>query len=123
MGKISSFFDLNTWKEAHKLVLMVYKIVNNFPNKEKYILSNQILRCSISITSNIAEGFSRRGKKEKVQFYTISLGSLTELQNQLKLSHDLDYVDIDTYDEIFSQTVVVQKLLHGLIKGVKSHNS
>ncbi|PIR80147.1 MAG: hypothetical protein COU25_01570 [Candidatus Levybacteria bacterium CG10_big_fil_rev_8_21_14_0_10_35_13] len=77
--KIQSFTQLNVWKEAHKLVLLIYKTTDNFPKKETYSLTDQMRRCAISITSNIAEGFSRQGKKEKLQFYYVSKGSLTEL--------------------------------------------
>jgi len=123
MGKIINFTDLDTWKEAHKLVLLVYKLVENFPKKETYILISQILRAAISITSNIAEGFSRRGKKEKLQFYSVALGSLTELQNQIILARDINYISINQYEEVFRQTIIVQKLIHGLIKGIKSYTS
>ena len=120
---IINFTDLDTWKEAHKLVLLVYKLVENFPKKETYILISQILRAAISITSNIAEGFSRRGKKEKLQFYSVALGSLTELQNQIILARDINYISINQYEEVFRQTIIVQKLIHGLIKGIKSYTS
>lgn len=67
--KIRSFTDLEAWKEGHKLVLAVYKVTKKFPKEEKYALTDQMRRCAVSITSNIAEGFSRQGKKEKIQFY------------------------------------------------------
>lgn len=123
MVKIQNFTDLDTWKEAHDLVLLAYKITDFFPKKENYILTSQILRAGISITSNIAEGFSRGGKKEKIQFYRIAVGSLTELRNQLILAKDLGYVDQGRFETLHRQTVVVQKLLHGLIKGVVSYRS
>jgi len=67
-GKIKSFTDLNAWKEGHKLVLMIYKITNNFPDIEKFGLVSQMRRCVVSITSNIAEGFSRKAPKKKLNF-------------------------------------------------------
>ena len=82
-NKIKSFTDLNAWKEGHKLVLMIYGITKQFPKEEIFGLTSQIRRCVVSITLNIAEGFSRQSYKEKVRFYSISLGSITELQNQL----------------------------------------
>jgi len=118
MGTINNFTDLNAWKEGHKLVLMIYKVVNSFPNKETYILSSQMLRSIISVTSNIAEGFGRRGLKEKVQFYYMAKASLTELQNQLIISRDIHYIDSKQYSELESQTVVVHKLLSGLISSI-----
>ena len=114
--KIQSFTQLNVWKEAHKLVLLIYKTTDNFPKKETYSLIDQMRRCAISITSNIAEGFSRQGKKEKLQFYYVSKGSLTELQNQLLVARDIEYLTKKEFDSIAQQTIVVHKLLNGLIK-------
>jgi len=119
-GTIKSFTDLNTWKEGHKLVLMIYKATRTWPADEKFGLINQVQRAAVSITSNIAEGFSRRYGKEKIQFYHIALGSLTEVQNQLLLARGLGYVDQTRFSEAAAQTVVVSKLINGLIKGVRS---
>ena len=69
MEKIRNFTDLIAWQEAHKLVLLTYKITNNFPQKEIYALTSQMRRAVISVTSNIAEGFSRKSSKEKIQFF------------------------------------------------------
>lgn len=121
---IRSFTDLNTWKEGHLLVLAIYKMTKLFPSDEKFGLINQIQRASVSITSNIAEGFSRNSNKEKVQFYYTALGSLTEVQNQLLISRDLKYIDSSLFKEISQKTVTVSKLLNGLIKSVKKkHNT
>ena len=114
--KIQSFTQLNVWKETHKLVLLIYKTTDNFPKKETYSLTDQMRRCAISITSNIAEGFSRQSKKEKLQFYYVSKGSLTELQNQLLVARDIEYLTKKEFDSIAQQTIVVHKLLNGLIK-------
>lgn len=117
MDKVVVFTDLNTWKEAHKLVLMIYKTTKNFPVEERFCLVPQLNRAVVSITSNIAEGFSRQGRKEKVNFYYISIGSLTETQNQVILAKDLGYIQDEEYSKIWSQTIIVQKLIFGLIKG------
>ncbi len=119
MEKIKSFTDLSTWKEAHKLVLLIYKLLDNYPQKEQFALSDQTRRCCVSISSNIAEGFSRQGKKEKIQFYFMSKGSLTELQNQLLIARDVGYLTNEQFHSAASQTVIVGKLLSGLIKSVK----
>ena len=119
-AKITSFTQLNTWKEAHKLVIEVYKITKNFPKEELYSLSDQMKRCVISITSNIAEGFSRKGKKEKMQFYYTAKGSLTELQNQLLAARDVGYLDPKLFQKIAEQTVIVHKLINGLIRSSES---
>ncbi len=120
--KIRSFTDLYAWQEGHKLVLVVYKITNTFPKSEAYALVDQMRRCVVSITSNIAEGFSRSGKKEKIQFYFMSLGSVTELQNQLLIAKDLGYIKELDSQAITNQTVSVQKLLNGLISSIKRSN-
>lgn len=119
-NKIQSFTDLETWKQSHKLVLGIYEITKSFPKEETYSLIDQMKRCSISISSNIAEGFSRQGKKEKLQFYHMSKGSLTELQNQLLIARDVQYIDTKTFLSLADQTVQVGRLLTGLIKSIKN---
>ncbi len=121
--KIKSFTDLITWQEGHKLVLMVYKYIENFPQKENFGIISQMQCCAVSITSNIAEGFSRRSNKEKIQFYHISLGSLTELHNQLIISKELNYLNPEAFNESVEQLIKVQKLLNGLIKSAKILNT
>ncbi len=121
--KIKSFTDLNAWQESHKLVLIVYKITKKFPSEEKFGLSDQMRRCSVSISSNIAEGFSRRGQKEKTQFFYMALGSLTELQNQLLVARDLNYCSKEEFQLISEKTIIVSKLVNGLIKSSKILNT
>lgn len=118
--KIRSFTDLQAWKEAHRLALAIYKITENFPEKEIYSLVNQMRRSAISITSNITEGFSRQGIKEKIQFYYTSKGSLTELQSQLMIARDLIYISEGQFNEVANMTVVVSKLIVGLIKSIRN---
>jgi len=124
-GKIKSFTDLNAWKEAHVLVLKIYELTKNFPKEEQFGLTNQLRRAVVSITSNIAEGFSRSSYKEKSQFYSIALGSLTEVQNQLIIARDLGYITTKEFSELADKTITVSKLLNGLIKKSKTmiHNS
>lgn len=112
--KIKSFTDLNAWKEGHKLVLMIYKKTETFPQKEIFGLTGQMKRCVVSITSNIAEGFSRNTSKDKCQFYSIAHGSLTELQNQLLIARDVEYLKDDDFQKIAQQTILVSKLISGL---------
>jgi len=112
--KIKAFTDLNTWKEGHKLVIMIYKITEGFPQKETFGLVSQMRRCAISITSNIAEGFSRNTDKDKCQFYCMAQGSLTELQNQLLIARDVDYSKESDFQGIIQQTTTVNKLINGL---------
>lgn len=116
--KIKSFTDLNAWKEAHKLVLFVYELTKKFPREEQFRLTGQLCRAVVSISSNIAEGFSRNSAKEKLQFYFISLGSLTEAQNQLLIARDLNYISKERFNEVANQTITVAKLIRGLMKSL-----
>lgn len=119
--KISRFTDLNAWKQGHVLVLMIYETTKHFPKNEEYSLTNQVRRCAISITSNIAEGFSRSTYKNKVQFYSIALGSLTELQNQLIIAKDVQYLEERQFRRLFDQSTIVHKLINGLLKSSKRY--
>lgn len=121
--KIENFTDLVTWKEAHNLVLKIYKITKIFPSEERYGLTDQIRRAAVSITSNIAEGFSRKSISEKKQFYYISLGSLTELQNQLIIAKDIDYMKVNDFNIVYEQTIIVSKLINSLIKYLNKLNT
>lgn len=119
-AKIKSFTDMYAWQEGHKLVLKVYQLIKDFPKEEIYSLTDQMRRCAISVTSNIAEGFSRQSYKEKVQFYSVALGSLTELQNQLLIAKDVGYLTKANFQALDEHTIVVHKLINGLIRGSKS---
>jgi len=117
--RIQSFTDLIVWQEGHALVLMVYKETKKFPKEEQFGLMSQMQRAAVSITSNIAEGFSRQSHKEKIQFYAIAHGSLTELQNQLLIARDVGYVTNQTFKTLADKSVTVHKLLNAFIRGAK----
>jgi four helix bundle protein len=112
---------LNSWKESHTLVLLVYEITKKFPKEEMFRLTSQVCRAVVSISSNIAEGFSRNSSKEKLQFYSISLGSLTEVENQLLIARDLKYISVDEFEILEKQIIKINKLTHGLMKTVSNH--
>jgi len=117
---IKSFTDLHTWKEGHVFVLMIYRITKSFPREEQFGLVNQLRRAAVSITSNIAEGFTRNSYKEKLQFYATALGSLSEVQNQLLIAKEVGYMDKEPYTSSYTQSVVVSKLLNGLLKKTRT---
>jgi len=119
INRIRDFTDLDVWKEGHRLVLMLYKITDRFPRSERYSLIDQIRRSSVSVTSNIAEGFGRQTYKEKIQFYYLAQGSLVELKNQLIISKDVGYIDENVYLTLNNQADVCHKLLQGIIKKSK----
>lgn len=114
--KIASFRDLVAWQEAYQLTLMVYKATAKFPKEELFGLTLQIRRAVVSVASNIAEGFSRNSNKEKVHFYYIALGSLTEVRNQLDLAKGIGYLLQSDWMVLEDQGIKVDKLIHGLIK-------
>ncbi len=119
-GKIQTFTDLLAWREAHKLVLLVYEATKLWPKEEMFGLTAQIRRAAVSISSNLAEGFSRATFKDKAHFYSMALGSTTEVQNQFLIAKDLKYFASENYSSSNEQTVTVHKLVNGLIKSTKS---
>ena len=107
-------------EKSHELVLFTYGITNSFPKKELFSLTDQMTRATISITSNIAEGFSRYSYKEKIRFYSIALGLLTELQSQFSVVRDIKYIKREKYIIFFDKSILVHKLINKLIKYSKN---
>ncbi len=118
--KIKSFTDLLVWQLGHSFVLAIYKNTQDFPGDEKFGLTNQIRRAAVSFTSNIAEGFSRNSYKEKVQFYSIALGSLTEVQNQLLIARDLHFIPRTQFSLLAEKAIELHKMTNALIKKSKT---
>lgn len=118
---IKSFTDLEVWQEAHRLSVKVYKLTEGFPKTDQFGLTSQMQRASLSVTSNIAEGFGRESLKDAKHFYIISRGSLIELQNQLLSAKDTKKISAKTFKECADQTVTVHKLINGLIRSVKNN--
>lgn len=117
---IREFTDLTSWQEAHKLVLAIYRITKTFPKEELFGLTSQMRRAALSVTSNIAEGFGRQGYREKVQFYYLAQGSLTELKNQALAARDIGYLSMTDFGELQERSDLTHKLLQGLITKSKS---
>ena len=111
----NTFQDLIVWQKAHQFVLGIYEFSNEFPKDENYGLTSQLRRAAISIPSNIAEGFTKIGKKDKVRYFNISQGSLEECRYYLILSNDLGYGNTS---ELLSQIEEVNKLLSGYISSI-----
>lgn len=109
-----SFEKLNAWKEARKLVVSVYKLLDSFPNFERYALCDQIRRAIVSVPSNLAEGTGRMSPKEKIHFIEISYGSLMEAYNQLIIASDLEYITKKSLDDLKPEIDSVARLLNGL---------
>ncbi len=125
-GGIKSFTDLFAWQKAHTLVLVIYQFTKQFPSEEIFGLTNQLRRAAVSITSNIAEGFSRASHKDKIRFYRMALSSLTEVQSQLLIARDVGYLTSNTFKKSSDISIETSKILNGLIKKTiqrKNHNS
>lgn len=115
-----SFQSLNVYIESKKLVKLIYKILETFPNAEKYALCDQLRRAVISVPSNIAEGLGRGSTKEQIHFFEISYGSLMEVLCQIEIAMELGYITSEDYREIENNIVVVAKLLSGLRNSAKT---
>lgn len=119
MGGVNSYKDLIIWQKGIKLVVLVYKLTKKFPQDEIYALTSQIKRASVSIPSNIAEGFGRRTDKSFGHFLNISRGSLNELETQLVIAKELDFIkDENVYIEILSLIEEESKMLNAFSKSL-----
>jgi four helix bundle protein len=118
--KIKEFTDLKVWQEGHRLVMLIYRETKTFPKEETYSLVDQIRRAVTSITANVAEGFGRQGYKEKIQFYYLAQGSLTELKNFLFVARDVGYMSNNRFEDIMNQLTITHQLLQGLLRKSKS---
>lgn len=114
------FTSLEVWKESRKLTNLVYEKSKNFPKEELFGLTNQIRRCAVSVPSNIAEGCGRRTSKDTLQFLYISRGSIFELETQLYLSLDQQYISEILFEELSKQILVCKKLINGFINYYKN---
>lgn len=119
MGTINSYKDLKVWNKAMDLTTMVYDALKTFPPKEEYGLSSQMRRSSVSIPSNIAEGYGRNSTLDYCRFLQIALGSAYELETQVELARRLDYVDNDTANKLATQLTEVGRMLNSLINKIK----
>ena len=111
--------DLEVWKRGIDLVTKVYQITLDFPKEEVYGLTSQMRRAGVSVPANIAEGASRHSDKEFIQFLYIALGSLTELDTHFIISHNLEYLNKETYHDLSKEAEEIGRMLSGLIKYVK----
>ena len=110
--------DLDVWKKSIAFVKEIYEITKWFPKEEIYGLTNQLRRASVSIPSNIAEGAARKGKVEFSRFLYIALGSLSEVETQLIISKEIEFIDKKKLDDLILELTSIRKMLIGLIKAI-----
>jgi len=119
---VKSFKDLKVWKSSYQLALAIYEITKNFPKEEIYGLVSQMRRSSVSVPSNIAEGYSRKGRPEYVRFLSIAYGSLSELETQILLSKDLKYIDEEKFNNLMQLKDETGGMLYKLMQKLESFN-
>lgn len=110
--------DLDVWKKSIDLVTAIYKVTELYPKSELYGLTSQIRRCAVSVPSNIAEGAARTSTKEFAQFLSIALGSIAELETQLIVSNNLNYIEKAQFEAMIEQIITIRKMIVGLKKSI-----
>jgi four helix bundle protein len=118
---MKNFSELIVWQKAHQLTLGVYRVTTNFPKTETYGLTSQIRRASASIATNIAEGCGRSGEKDFAWFLHIAAGSANEVEYQLLLARDLNYLNAADYAQLSGLLNEVKRMLAALISKIRTH--
>ncbi|WP_234571618.1 four helix bundle protein [Rhodohalobacter sp. 614A] len=115
-----SFEKLDVWQKATDFITDIYSITESFPDTEKYGLTSQIRRASVSIASNIAEGSSRKTPRDKARFYNIAYSTAIEVLNQLIIAEKLNMLDSDKYRTLREDLEEITRMLNGLHKSTNS---
>lgn len=120
MSSIKSYKELIVWQKSMKLVTLIYDLTKTLPEDERFGLTSQMRRCSVSISSNIAEGWGRMSRKNYIQFLRISRGSLFELETQVLITKELNYIN----DSVIIESLIIEisKMLNSLIKKLEEKN-
>lgn len=114
-----NFQELTVWQKGHELTLKIYNITRLFPKEEIYGITSQMRRSSSSIPTNIAEGCGYNSNGEMKRFLTIATGSSTELEYQLILARDLNYIDSKTHAELTNSLISIRRMLYSFIQSLK----
>ena len=117
---MQDFRNLKVWEKAHSLTLDVYRASESFPRQEMYGLTSQIRRASVSIGSNIAEGECRNGDAEFARFLQMAAGSASEVEYQLLLARDLEFLKIVDYQRVSDEVVEVKRMLAALMQKLRA---
>ena len=120
--KITRFEELIAWQRSRELFKMIQQLTSQRPLNENYALRGQMTRSSLSVMSNIAEGFDRGGNKEFIQFLYISKGSCSELRSQLYAAKDAGYLSQEDFKTLYNLAEEVSRILQGLIGSLKRSN-
>ena len=118
----NNFQDLLAWQKAHDFVLLVYNTTRTFPEWEKHRLCSQFERAAVSIAANIAEGYKKLSRADKLRFMNIAQGSLEECRYYVILSRDLGYIDENRYNEMNYSIYTASRFLNAYCKGIKDND-
>lgn len=116
------FQDIKAWQKSYSLVLDIYKATRNFPKEEKFGLCSQFQRAAVSVIANIAEGYKKLGKADKLRFFNIAQGSMEECKCYIILSKDLGYVTETEYQLLYDKAESASKLLNAYCKAIVNSN-
>ena len=105
------FHKLGIWQRSHQLTLDVYKVSKSFPKDELFGLTSQIRRAASSVPTNIAEGCGRASNKDLANFLQIAIGSASEVEYELLLAHDLEYINDEAFNKLTSETIAIRKMI------------
>ena len=117
-----TFREVLAWQRAHAFVLRVYQVTRSFPREELFGLTSQFRRAAVSIEANIAEGFGKVSRSDKLRFMNISQGSLEECRDYVILSLDLGYMNESTYAELNAMIEETSRFLHLYVNGIKNNS-
>jgi len=119
---LKSFRELKVWKKSYNLCMKIYQITKGFPSEERYVLTSQIRRSALSIPSNIAEGYGRKTKADYIRILYIAYGSVCELDTQILLAVDLNYLQTNVRNEFNQDISEVEIMLKALIRSLEKKN-
>ena len=111
------------WQKAHDFVVLVYKVTRHFPDDEKFGLTSQFRRAAVSIEANIAEGYKKISKADKLRFYNISQGSLEECRNYIILSYDLNYIDDNIFNQLCNMLEEASRLINAYCESIMQNTA
>jgi four helix bundle protein len=118
---MKDFHSLKVWEKAHALTLAIYKSTEQFPKQELYSLTNQVQRAAVSVPANIAEGCGKDSDAELKRYFTIAMGSASELEYLILLAHDLGYLQPNIYQTLQNDLIETRKMLNAFIQKLKAN--
>ena len=118
-----SFERIIAWQKAHTFVLYVYEVTKLFPSEEKFGLTSQFRRAAVSIEANIAEGYKKLGRQDKLRFMNFAQGSLEECRDYIILSRDLEYIAMEQYQQLHTKIEEASKLLNAYCYGIANNHA